>query len=328
MPSFLTRRFVIGSSALLAAVAVFLVFFYALRPADAAGASAPVVFEVQQGEGFVEIMRGLGGAGLVRSAFATEVFAGFTGRAFRIQPGLYRLNAAMSAPEIIDALAQGSGREVSVTVPEGMNLYQIDTLLSAALVIRSGELENYPGAGSIEGKLFPDTYRFFVGSDVKDVIKRMTDTFAEKAAPLLAADKKNIDADLTLASIVDKEVPDPVEQQIVAGILKKRLAAGMPLQVDASVCYAKLMAHPDSGTGCYPLSSLDFKLDSPYNTYLYKGLPPGPIGNPGISAISAVLHPKSSPYWFYLSDPRTGKTIFAKTLDEQTQNKVKYLDSH
>ena len=109
----------------------------------------------------------------------------------------------------------------------------------------------------------------------------------------------------------------------------------MPLDVDATVCYAKLLENQASrpaasqvAQACYPLTALDFKIDSPYNTYLYRGLPPGPIGNPGVSAIMAAIHPVVSPYWYYLSDPKTGKTIFAKTLDEQTQNRVKYLGSN
>jgi UPF0755 protein len=87
------------------------------------------------------------------------------------------------------------------------------------------------------------------------------------------------------------------------------------------------MLNPLTGTECYPLTSVDFKTDSSYNTYSHKGLPPTPIDNPGTSAISAVLNPKSSPYWYYLSDPKTKKTIFAKTLEEQDRNRQIYLGS-
>ena len=123
-------------------------------------------------------------------------------------------------------------------------------------------------------------------------------------------------------------MPDQNDQEIVAGIILKRLAEGIPLDIDATVCYAKLLGRPTSTAQACSLSPLDFKIESPYNTYLYKGLPPGPIGNPGTSAITAALHPQSSPYLYYLSDPATGKTIFAKTLDEQNQNRVKYLESN
>jgi UPF0755 protein len=160
------------------------------------------------------------------------------------------------------------------------------------------------------------------------VVGEFTDNFNVKALPLLNADSKNAQRDLILASILEKEVPSSTDQKLIAGILLKRLAAGMPLDVDATVCYAKLLENPSPAASCYPLTALDFKIDSPYNTYLYRGLPPGPIGNPGVSAIVAAIDPVSSPYWYYLSDPKTGKTIFAKTLDEQTQNRVKYLGSN
>jgi UPF0755 protein len=177
----------------------------------------------------------------------------------------------------------------------------------------------------LEGHLFPDTYQFYTNDTVTDVVREMTSDFNAKAGPLLAAAPTST---LIIASIVQKEVPDQQDQELVAGIVLKRLADGMPLDIDATVCYAKLLQSPSSTAQTCSLSVLDFKIDSPYNTYLNKGLPPGPIGNPGTSAITAALHPQGSPYLYYLSDPATGKTIFAKTLDEQNQNRVKYLESN
>jgi UPF0755 protein len=106
--------------------------------------------------------------------------------------------------------------------------------------------------------------------------------------------------------------------------MKKRMNVGMKLQMDATLCYMKEVV-AQAPLPCYPLTSLDFKYDSPYNTYLYKGLPPGPIGNPGTSSIRAALNPRPSPYWFYLSDPLTKRTVFSETLDEHEDNRVKYL---
>jgi UPF0755 protein len=252
-----------------------------------------------------------------------------------LKPGLYRLDAAMSTPHILDVLSGSGAGEVTVTIPEGSNIYEIDAILSNALVIHPGDLIDFTADGPLEGKLFPDTYQFYTNANVAGVVQEFINTYNAKAAPLLAADPKNAQNDLILASILEKEVPGPSDQQIVAGILIKRLAAGMPLDVDATVCYAKLLALATSSSNqspssqvCQSLAELDFKINSPYNTYLYRGLPPGPIGNPGVSAITAAIHPVSSPYWYYLSDPKTGKTIFAKTLDEQTQNRVKYLESN
>jgi UPF0755 protein len=217
-------------------------------------------------------------------------------------------------------------------IPEGSNIFDIDRILSSALVIHPGELINSTGTQKLEGHLFPDTYQFYTNANVADVVKVMTDNFNAKAAPLLAADPANATRTLIIASIVEKEVPDQADQEIVAGIILKRLADNMPLDIDATVCYAKLLAQPASAAAptaqACSLSALDFRIDSPYNTYLNKGLPPAPIGNPGTSAITAALHPQASPYFYYLSDPATGKTIFAKTLDEQNQNRVKYLESN
>jgi UPF0755 protein len=326
------RKYIVGVVVLLAVFAVLGLFLYGLAPTGSGGANHPVVFEIKQGQGFREIVGGLRAADLVRSSFATEIFALLTGSARSMQPGIYKLDPGMSTPEIVREITSGAAREVTVVVPEGSNIYQIDTILADALVLHAGDLVSFKGtsttpqtAADLEGRLFPDTYRFFVGSDVQVVVQKFLDNFDQKAAPLLAKDEKNVGRNLIVASLVDKEVPDPNDQKIVAGIILKRLQAGMPLNIDATVCYAELVARPGSGPDCGSLTSLDLKIQSPYNTYLYKGLPPSPIGNPGISALSAAMDPESSPYWFYLSDPATGKTIFAKTLDEQHANTVKYL---
>ncbi len=323
-------------------------FFYELSPAAARGASS-VSFTVAQGEGFRAVANGLAAAHLVRSAAAFDAYALFGGRAGEIKPGIYRLNPAMSAAAIMDALIAGGANETAVTVPEGANIYQIDGILSAAHVIAPGALvalENSGSGGNLEGMLFPDTYRFYINTTATSVAQEMESVFAARTEPLFAAagitstaSGSGMEQVLTLASILEKEVPDQYDQEVVAGILLKRIKAGMPLDVDATVCYAKLLEENRAvsggpgpsgplATSCPSLTALDFKIRSPYNTYLYGGLPPGPIGNPGTSSIVAALHPQSSPFWYYLSDPATGKTIFAKTLDEQTANRVKYLESN
>jgi UPF0755 protein len=274
-------------------------------------------------------------ANLVRSTTAFELLAFFDGKAFAMKPGLYRLSPAMDDLQIVQEVAGGSAGTVTVTIPEGSNIYQIDNILSNALVIHPGDLiaANEAVSGTLEGTLFPDTYNFYTDANVQDVISEMVANFNAKAEPLLAPAGENSERDLILASILDKEVPDVADQEIVAGILLKRIAAGIPLDVDATVCYAKFQQMWAISASSTPLAScdltpLDFKINSPYNSYLYKGLPPTPIGNPGVQAITAALNPQASAYWYYLSDPKTGKTIFAKTLDEQNQNKLKYLESN
>jgi UPF0755 protein len=322
-----TRKNIIGAAVLFIVVIACGLFFFNLKPVSADSNAPDVVFAIQQGAGFRQIAENLYEANLIRSRIAFELFALLDGRAFELKPGLYRLNAGMDDPNIISTISGDGAGEATVTIPEGSNIYEIDKILSGALVLQPGALINFPSAAGLEGRLFPDTYRFYTNANPSDVVRELTDNFNTKAGPILNADAANEKKDIIIASLLEKEVPAEADQQVVAGIIQKRLAVGMPLDIDATVCYAKLMAHPTSTNGCYPLSPLDFKINSPYNTYLYKGLPPGPIGNPGASALTAVLHPTDSPYWYYLSDPKTGKTIFAKTLDEQNQNRVKYLES-
>ncbi len=302
-------------------------FVFELMPVVGSGASAAQNFEIKSGDGFREIVAGLASQNLIRSRMAFEFLSILTGSAGKLKPGIYELNQGMSASEILNELVAGIHREVSVRIPDGASVYDIDRILSDAGVISSGSLVTLSSEDKIEGKLFPDTYIFLTGSDTKDVVQKFLANFEVKAAPLLDG---GVDAEtnLIIASLVEKEVPDYKDRQIVAGIIEKRLKASMPLQIDATICYIKAVsAYPDVSS-CYPLTALDFKTESPYNTYLYGGLPPGPIGNPGLSAINAVLSRRSSSYWYYLSDPKTHKTIFSKTLDEQAQNRVKYLRSN
>jgi UPF0755 protein len=306
-------------------------FFCALSPVSGQKNAASAVFEIRSGEGFREVGDDLVRAGFARSAFAFDVFLLFSGRATQLKPGEYQLDQAMSVPAIANELVNSAESETTVTIPEGSDIYDIDEILSAALIIHRGDLVNFHGDGNLEGRLFPDTYQFFTGTAVNDVVQKFLDNFNIKAKPLLGFDDSQCAAiascekNLILASLAEKEVPDPEDQKIVAGIILKRLSANMYLNLDATVCYAKQESHPSSSEGCYPLTSLDFKIDSPYNTYSYKGLPLTPIDNPGSSVIIAALHPESSPYWYYLSDPKTKKTIFAKTLDEQNRNRQIYL---
>ncbi len=307
-------------------------FFYALTPVGAQKGDAPPVFEIRSGEGFREVSRDLYQAGFIRSSVGFDILLLVSGRAGALKPGDYQLTRAMGAPAIEDVLTSNSALQpVTVTVPEGSNIYEIDKILSDALVIHRGDLINFHADGNLEGRLFPDTYQFFTGMPVAAVVQKFLDDFNAKAEPVLGFNDAQCASDavceknLILASIIEKEVPDPEDQKIVAGILLKRLAAGMRLQVDATVCYAKMMAAPLSESGCSPLTPLDLKIDSPYNSYLYGGMPPGPIGNPGVLSIEAAMHPESSPYWFYISDPKTKKTIFAKTLQEQDRNAATFL---
>lgn len=202
---------------------------------------------------------------------------------------------------------------VRITIPEGWTVHQINEELTTKGVLQGGSLSQ-----EWEGYLFPDTYDFFVPSSVEEVRAKFLTAFQEKVTPIVP-DGVDMYRVLTVASLVEREVPEGPDRPVVAGIIEKRLEAGMRLQIDATICYAK------EPSPCTPIKKEDKESDSPYNTYRVNGLPPGPIGNPGIDSIKAALDPQTSSYWYYISDPETQRTIFAVDLDEQNENIVKYL---
>jgi UPF0755 protein len=327
--SLLLALWVVG---LLAALLAF--FFYSLEPRDLPYRARTVEFEVSAGEGFQEIIDRLYAAQLTRTSWAVKVYAVLSGSATKLRAGRYLLSSGLTSEAIVRRLADGAMEEIEVRIPEGATRYEADeTLARAGVILERGDLVAYddqesPGSFSIfEGRLFPDSYRFFRESHPADVVKKLLAAFDRKAHPLISGDNPS-DSEyskrLIMASILEKEVPHADDRRIVAGILLKRLRAGMPLQVDATVCYAKQVA-ARAPVPCLPITSADLALPSPYNTYVHRGLPPGPIGSPGTDALIAAMNPQSSPYWFYLSDPKTHRTIFSATLEEHAKNISRYL---
>ena len=178
-----------------------------------------------------------------------------------------------------------------------------------------------PSLQLLEGFLFPDTYRIYKNATPEDIIKKMLNNFDQKLTPELRQEikkqNKTIFEIVTMASIIEKEVPLDKDRMIVSGIFWKRIESGMPLQADSTLNYF-------TGHKSRALSSEELKIDSFYNTYLYPDLPPTPIGNPGLSALRAAIYPEESPYWFFLSK-EDGETIFSRTLEEHNRNKVESL---
>jgi len=302
-------------------------FFYVfLRPATARNLPVSTEkFEIKKGESFGGIVDALESAKLLRAPKVFKLYLILSGSATRLKPGEYKLDAHLSSFRIAQILRTGPDNKVFITIPEGSSVFEIDKLLSEKKVFEKGDLVRLArnSKNQIEGRLFPDSYEFYIDSGAEEVVKKMTGNFNTKAAPLLGS-KGNFNKNLILASLLEKEVPNFEERRIVAGILVKRVALGMPLQVDSTLCYIKKL----HGSGkCYPLTRNDFKKDSPYNTYLYPSWPSGAISNPGIPAIRAALSPETTGYLYYLSDPATGKTIFSDTLDSHNANRVKYLIS-
>lgn len=283
-------------------------FFYGLTAVS--GDIEIYSVSVKVGEGFRDIAANLENQKIVISATSFKMYALFTGAAHRLKPGEYLLSPSWSTPKIIQKLVEGPVEDVKVVIIEGETVKDINKKLQFLGILKGKESLSE----KMEGRLFPDTYRFFPNSSVEDIVAKFSNNFKKKVSSVNSQT-------LIMASLIEKEVPFYGDRFLVSGILWKRFKIGMPLQVDATICYAKFR----SSVGCYPLSKEDFQINSRYNTYKYNGLPPAPIGNPGFNAIQAALNPQTSDYWYYLSDPKTKRTVFARTLDEQNDNRVRYL---
>jgi len=310
-----------------------LLLLYLFQFLDIGGLTKTQDLEIKAGMSFDEVADELKAENLIQSKTVFKIYSLITGQARQLKPGRYILPTNISIPKLVRTLTNGPAK-VSAIIAPGMTIKEIDEKLSSLAVIKPDDLINfdidslkngYSWLGkvqSLEGFLLPDTYTFFLGSAPDLVVKKFLDNFELKALPFFENSGNLLIKTINLASLLEKEIPDAEEQQIAAGILMKRLAVGMPLQVDAALVYGKCFG---KFLDCPPLQEEDYKIKSPYNTYLYGGLPKSPICNPGLKAIKAALNPQKSDYWYYLSDPKTKKTVFSKTLDEHNKNRAKYL---
>ena len=317
--------------------AAYLWLWFAVRQPASRDASV-VTLTLPAGQGLTAISQRLQQAGLIRSAPLFQLYAWMTGRQGRLQAGDYRLPRNLTTEELLDRLTASKRKsEVSITVIEGWSNRELAAYLERAGVLsqedffravqRKAEwwddyafLADRPSDRDLEGYLYPDTYRLFEGTDAVSIIRKMLDNFGRKFSPKLQAEitrqGKTVHDVLTLASIVEREVPDGSDRPKVAGIFLKRLEIGMPLQSDATVNYVtgKKAARP---------SADDLRAESLYNTYTHRGLPPGPINNPSVSAIRAVLYPELSAYLYYLTTP-DGTVIYSQTFEEHVAAKARY----
>ena len=285
-----------------------------------------VNFEVKRGLTLREISEGLEKQGIINSAFSLRLF--LLAQQGKVQAGVYHFEGGLNTRDVAQILIHG-GKELALTFFEGMNLSQIQDALKVAGVEvdfskqnlknygqQFSFLRNFNNATSLEGFLFPDTYFFFKDVTTTDAISKFLINFQRKALPLfLQSQSKDYYSDLILASLLEEEIQKKEDKTLVADILKRRLKIGMKLDVDATVVY--VTKNPN-------VSKIDLQINSPYNTYRYRGLPPTPISNPGIDSIEAALSPKANDFWYYLTD-RQGGVYYAKTIEEQLENKAKYL---
>jgi len=266
-------------------------------------------FVVESGETAQSIATHLQEAGLLRSPLYFRLLVKRGG--YILQAGTYSLSPAASPQELARLLTSGHAPALRFTVPEGFRLEEIAASLPSTLSFSSTEFLSL--AKGLEGRLFPDTYFLPPSLSAEALISLMQENFTAKVGEL--------DEDtLIIASLVERETKGDAEKSVVAGILVKRLAAGWPLELDATVQYAL-----GREGEWWPITTLaDREVKSLYNTYLHLGLPPTPICNPGLASIQAARSPEDSPYWFYLHDSE-GRIHYGATVEEQAANITTYL---
>lgn len=282
-------------------------------------------FIIPPGQGLNEIANRLSHEGLIRNKIVFYLVVKWSGFDKKIQAGAFRLSPSMDAYEIAKLLTHGT-LDTWVTLIEGTRKEEMATVVSQSLNIPESEFLRE----AREGYLFPDTYLIERSATAGSVLELLYETFdkryTERHRQLARVKGLSDEEVIILASIVEKEAAGGErDKREVASILLKRLQNDWPLQADITIVYA-LGYQSDLKTWWKPhLSQDDLEIDSPYNTYTNKGLPPTPISNPGTAAIEAVLNANSdTPYWFYLSD-RQGNMHYAKTHEEHEANIGRYL---
>lgn len=267
-------------------------------------------FLITKGNSANQIANKLYKDGLIKSPLAFKVYVQIMGKQNRINAGEFTLSPSMNLFQVVEALQKGP-KELWVTIPEGLRHEEIaDRFTKTLQKDESFKQEFISLAEDQEGYLFPETYLFPKTVSAQTIINRMKQTFDIKAPVGITRNQ------VIMASIIERETKGNAEKPIVSGILYKRIQNDWPLQVDASIQYAK-------GTWA-PILSSDKDLNSPYNTYKFQGLPPGPIGNPGAESLKAAANPEESEYWYYIHEDG-GQIHYATTLDEHNANIAKYL---
>jgi UPF0755 protein len=319
--------------AIAAAVAAGWIYTAVLRPYR--GYSTPEQFvEIARGSTTGAIARRLTEAGVVRNELAFRIAVYTQNAGGRLQAGEYRFDRAMTPMQVIDKLARGDVYVVTITFPEGLTIAEMARIFesqefgsAAEFVEAAGDPSPIealdPEARDLEGYLFPETYPLPRKTPASRLVRQMTDRFERVMTPDLrrAAEAKGLTVRqaVTLASIIEKEASRQEERPLVAAVYTNRLRIGMPLQADPTVIFALLRA----GTYTGNLRRDDLVFDSPYNTYRYPGLPPGPIASPGRAAIEAALNPAAVDYLYFVSR-NDGSHEFARTLDEHNRNVQKW----
>lgn len=278
-------------------------------------------FVVQKGESVNSIAQRLQEQKIIRSAMVFKWELKASGKAGEIQAGDFKLSGAMSVDEVIKVLNSGS-LDKWITLLEGWRVEEMAQKLNSELGIKNEDFVKE--AKRYEGHLFPDTYLFNPDATAETIVATLRNNFDKKYDEGLQSQIQALglssDQGVILASIVEREGRSDKVRQMVASILLKRLKIGMGLNTDATIQYALGYQADEKSWWKRSLTKDDLKVDSPFNTYLYKGLPPKPICNPSLSSLKAVASADpQTPYLYYYHDSQ-GNSYYAKTLDEHNDN--------
>jgi len=292
------------------------------------GPSQQKFVQLKPGSSTRVIARTLQREGIIRNAYVFILLDLLEGHR-SLKAGEYAFDHPANALEVFDRLVRGDVYVRVVAVPEGYNMFDIAQALENAHICKASDFlaaarsettlihDLDPQAPSLEGYLFPDTYRLGRTQTPHDIVAEMVKRFRREATAIGLT--SNFHRVVTMASIIEKETALKEERPIVAGVFENRLKLRMGLATDPSVIYAALLGGRYNGV----IRQSDLVFDSPYNTYKYSGLPPGPIANPGRDSLLAAVHPQKNEFLYFVANNRGGHN-FARTLDEHNRNVVAY----
>ncbi len=307
--------------------------YYVFDSRPLTGVDETINLTIREGATLNAIAEQLHQLNVIHSPAAFKIAAKLLNKTRAIYPGAYTLNTKLSNTEAIEALAHAKAVEITVTIPEGLRSDEIIGLLSRKLNLDSLKLNELltdsvlltiagDGFKHLEGTLFPETYRFLENSSERMVLEKMVTHFRSSIKPEMIEQAKKYGFSLqqliTFASLVEKETGRADERRLVASVYHNRLNKNMLLGCDPTIIYMLVSRGEWDGN----IRRKHFSIKDPYNSYLYRGLPPGPIANPGLASIEASLNPATSPYLYFVGkNDGTGAHDFSKTLREHN-NKV------
>lgn len=306
-----------------------------------------VTFVISPGEHANQIASNLVEAGLLADTELFRNYIRYYGLDSRLEAGTFNLTPAWTIPELAMALTSAYAQEAIVTLIEGWRLEEMAASLaetqpaaidaqeflsiaqrpSPSLLARHDFLRTLSPGASLEGFLFPDTYRVPADADAAYLVDRMLENFGQQMTPAMrqqiGAQGLSVHEAVTLASIIEREAVVNEERPLIARVFLNRLNQGMRLEADPTVQYALGYQADTNRWWKSPLTQADLQVDSPYNTYLYPALPPGPIANPGLATLEAVAQPEEAPYLFFVTDcsgAAPGSHVFSETFEEHLDN--------